>query len=320
MKTDHPTTEGAPGVVPSGPAENRRTLAGLARKQSRAHRALAILIEKEVRLHAYLKVLAEQSADHQAGQRSGRLLKWLGDKHVEQEEMGRKEIWAHTQMAASTEARALACERLLELDSVPDTDPEHPAAETREAVEARQLLVRHARLAKEEETGRRRDVALTRMALAGVQRRLKRGAEPKALAGITGENETARLRRMTSSTRTHVVMSRLLAKQARAHELLAGLLDREATALAFIAGPAGSRHEPDPGAANPWARSATGGGDHPVDPAAKSAWAHHQLAARSAARADWHESCAQFVTTSLEAAGARPRAGGRRPALTPGRR
>jgi len=320
MKADHPAAAGAPAATPPGPAEKRRTLAGLARKQSRAHRALAILIEKEVRLHAYLKTLAEQSADQQTAQRSARMLKWFGDKHVEQEEMGRKEIWAHTQMAASTEARALACERLLELDPPPGADPGHAAAETREAVDARQLLVRHARLAREEESGRRRDVALTRLALAGVQRRMKHGAEPKALAGITRETDGARLRRMTSSARTHVVMSRILTKQARAHELIAAFLEREAAARAFIEEPAGPRPEPGPKAADPWADAAAGDGERPGDPAAKWAWAHQRLAARSAARAAWHESCAKFVTTSLEAAGARPRAGGRRPAWIERRR
>ncbi|HUD72627.1 MAG TPA: hypothetical protein VMQ62_11765 [Dongiaceae bacterium] len=309
------TPRPAAGGASAGPAdagERHRALAELVRKQSRAHRALALLVEREVRLHVFLKKLADDAAAQQLQERSSTLLNRLGAKHVEQEETGRKEVWAHTQLAASTEARALAYERILDLEPGLGDEPvfQEPQ-ESKEAAEARHLLDRHAHLVKEEETGRRRDITLTRLALGRLKRRRDRGRVREGLAGKTKEDDALRARRWTQSSRTHFAMARLLEKQRRAHLLVADLATREAARTpAGAAAPAATA----PASEHPWARlkTATGAAARPATTG--PAWAHQRLAARCAARAGWHEACAAYLATSLEASGAGPtRTASRRP-------
>ncbi len=291
--------------------DRHRPLADLARKQSRAHRAIASLVEREVRLHGFLKKLADDAAAQQLNERSSTLLNRLGAKHIEQEETGRKEVWAHTQLAASTEARALAHEHLLDLEPGLGDDPVYrEPLESKEAAEARHLLDRHAHLVKEEEGSRRRDVALTRLALGRLRRRRDRGEVREGLAGKTKEDDALRAKRWTESLRTHFLMARLLEKQRRAHLLLAGLASREAASLAVWAAASGAKPgaapaagAPEPESEHPWARMklARSTTDRPAT--AGPIWAHQRLAARCAARAGWHEACATFLETSLEASG-----------------
>ena len=113
-------------------------------------------------------------------------------------------------------------------------------------------------------------------------------------------------------------MARLLEKQRRAHLLIADLAGREAAQSPASRGAAASSAAASsasaPASEHPWARLkiATGTAARPAT--AGPAWAHQRLAARCAARAGWHEACAAYLATSLEASGAGPaRTAPRRP-------
>jgi hypothetical protein len=107
-------------------------------------------------------------------------------------------------------------------------------------------------------------------------------------------------------------MARLLDKQRRAHLLLADLVGREtATQPSVAAAPATAAAE------HPWARLKAAAGSGARAASSGPVWAHQRLAARCSARAGWHEACAAFLATSLEASGAGPtRAAARRPQRT----
>jgi hypothetical protein len=100
-------------------------------------------------------------------------------------------------------------------------------------------------------------------------------------------------------------MARLLEKQRRAHLLIATLATREAARAPAASGETAAAAAA-PATEHPWARlkTATGAAARPAT--SGPAWAHQRLAARCAARAGWHEACAEYLATSLEASGAGP--------------
>ena len=252
--------------------------------EARVQRALTALIEQEARYHTFLEGLAEESARHKGRRRGARILRNLGQRHVEQREMGLQEIWAHRQLEAASRLTAIELlddrvdadsrrrlEELLEgtpLESLEAREPDH----TTEAVtKARRLLLRHAELAKEERVQRMRDVTVARMTLAVMD-----GSRRRLIDAQGGADRTQ------SSARAHATLARILETQATLHLELAALEARKNE----------TRLVSDPKSWQACRRSALG----------SEIWAHQRLAARSTARSLWHASCSEFMTTAVLAA------------------
>lgn len=252
--------------------------------EARIQRALTALIEQEARYHTFLEGLAEESARHKGRPRGARILRNLGQKHVEQREMGLQEIWAHRQLDAAGRLAAIqalgdrvdlpsehSLEELLEgtpLESLEARDPDRTA----EAIaKAKSRLLRHAELAKEERVKRMHDVTVARMTLAVMD-----GSRRKLIDAQGGADRTQ------SSASAHASLARNLDTQATLHRELASLEARRN----------GTRLVPDTRSWQECRRSVLG----------PEIWTHRQLAARSAARSLWHASCSEFMATAVLAA------------------
>ena len=252
--------------------------------EARVQRALTALIEEEARYHTFLEGLAEESARHKGKRRGARILRKLGQRHVEQREMGLQEIWAHRQLDAASRLAAIEAlgdrvdaksehrlEELLEGTPLESLEAREPDRATEAVAKAKRLLLGHAELAKEERVQRMRDVTVARMTLAVMD-----GSRRRLIDAQGGADRTQ------SSARAHATLARNLDTQATLHRELASLEARKN----------GTRLVPDTRSWQECRRSALG----------PEIWTHRQLAARSAARSLWHASCSEFMATAVLAA------------------
>lgn len=252
--------------------------------EARVQQALAALIEQEARYHAFLEGLAEESARHKGRRRGAKILRNLGQRHVEQREMGLQEIWAHRQIAAAGRQAAIEAlggqfnaesehrlDDLLEGKPLESLDAREPDRTTEAVAKAKRLLLRHAELAKEERVQRMRDVTVARMTLAVMD-----GTRRRLIDAQGGADRTQ------SSARAHATLARNLETQATLHRELASLVARKY----------GTRLVPEARSWQECRRSVLG----------PEIWTHRQLASRSAARSLWHSSCSEFMTTAVLAA------------------
>jgi len=252
--------------------------------EARVQRALAALIEREARYHAFLEGLAEESARHKGRRRGARILRNLGQRHVEQREMGLQEIWAHRQLDAASRLAAIELlgdrvdsnslhrlEQLLEGTPLESLEAREPDRTTEAIAKAKSLLLSHAELAKEERVQRMRDVTVARMTLAVMD------SNRRSLIDAQGGAD-----RTQSSAHAHATLARNLDTQATLHRELTSLEARKD----------GTRLVPDTRSWQECRRSVLG----------PDIWTHRQLAARSAARSLWHAICSEFMTTAVLAA------------------
>ena len=249
--------------------------------EARVQRALASLIEQEASYHAFLEGLAEESARHKGRRRGARILRNLGQRHVEQREKGLIEIWAHRQLDATSRLAAIEflgdrvdgnakhrLEELLEGTPLESLEAREPDRTTKGVAKARRLLLRHAELAKEERVQRMRDVTIARMTLAIMD------DYRRPLIDAQGGAD-----RTQSSAHAHATLARNLDTQATLHRELASLEARKN----------GTRLVADKRSWQESRRSVLG----------PEIWTHRQLADRSAARSLWHASCSEFMTTAV---------------------
>jgi hypothetical protein len=84
-----------------------RILASVTKRQARLHRELALLLEKEAEAHVVLDGWARDGADRQSKKEKGSTLKRWGKEHLQQTAIAKREVAAHKDLAARSDARTL---------------------------------------------------------------------------------------------------------------------------------------------------------------------------------------------------------------------